>query len=95
MAIQTVGIVMAIAFMVALLALLFSWINARVKAYYSPQPYYLRRPKSQESNIWNRKRDPDAFDNDYVFASDPTVDDSSYHVGLGLRLDSDWMPDND
>lgn len=49
MAIQTVGIVMAIAFMVALLALLFSWINARVKAYYSPQPYYLRRPKARRA----------------------------------------------
>ena len=95
MAIQTVGMVMAVVFALTILALLFSWINAQVKAYYSPKPYYSRRPKSQERSIWNRKRASDAFDNDYAFVRDPTFDDSSYHMGLGLRLDSDWMPDND
>lgn len=95
MAIQTLGMVIGLVFWLAVFALLFSWINAQVKAYYSPKPYYSRRPKSQESSIWNRKRASGAFDNDYVFAQDPTFDDSSYHMGLGSRLDSDWMPNND
>lgn len=60
--IQTAGVVIGLVFWLAVFALLFSWINAQVKAYYSPKPYYSRRPKSQESSIWNKKR---AFDDLY------------------------------
>lgn len=54
--IQTVAMVMGIVFWLVVFALLFSWLNAKVKAYYSPKPYYPRRPKSQISSIWDGMR---------------------------------------